>query len=96
MDASIPTNRQVSIKVTQYSCDYNNLAPQGCDQYYFGSGATGTVKTFNYDAGRHLANQDQHICVRREINNCRICWSADTITDVALSGPNAGAVIKVV
>ena len=65
VDASIPTNRQVSIKVTQYSCDYNNLAPQGCDQYYFGSGATGTVKTFNYDAGRHLANQHQHICVRR-------------------------------
>ena len=96
IDASIPTNRQISFKVTQYSCDYNNLAPQGCDQYYFGAGATGTVKTFNYDAGRHLANQHQNICVRREINNCRICWTADNVADVALSGNSAGGgVIKV-
>ena len=95
VDATIPTNRQISIKVTQYSCDYNNLAPQGCDQYYFGSTATGTVKTFNYDGGYHLANQHQHICVRREINNCKVCWSADTITDVALSGLDNNGIVKV-
>lgn len=56
--------RAWSIKVTQYSCDYDNLAPSGCDQYYFGAGATNTVQTFNYDGGKHLANQEQTICVR--------------------------------
>ena len=52
-------------QVSQYSCEYTNLAPSGCAQYYFGPDAlTGPVKTFNYDGGRHLANQNQRICVR--------------------------------
>ncbi len=52
-------------KVTQYSCDYNNLAPEGCVQYFFGS-AGQQVQTYNYNNGngRHLANQDQQVCVR--------------------------------
>ena len=29
--------RSWQIKVTQYSCDYPNLAPDGCVQYFFGS-----------------------------------------------------------
>ncbi len=29
-------SRSWSIKTTQYSCDYRNLAPQGCTQYFFG------------------------------------------------------------
>ncbi len=75
--------RQWQIKVTQYSCDYNNLAPQGCVQYYFGQTTQQVwknvyelfffvhkvylqVQTYNYDNGngRHLANQDQQVCVR--------------------------------
>ena len=46
--------------MTQYACDYPNLAPIGCDQYYFGA-TTNSVRTFNYNggAGTHLANQDQ-------------------------------------
>ena len=51
------------LQITQYSCDYNNLAPSGCTQYFFGP-TTDTVKTFNYDGGTHLADQDQNICVR--------------------------------
>ena len=61
---SVPNNRQFSIKVTQYSCDYNNLAPAGCDQWFFGSSGTGTIMSFNYDTKPHLANQHQNICVR--------------------------------
>ena len=55
--------RQWSIKVSQYSCEYSNLAPQGCTQYFFGSQSQ-TVKTFNFDGGLHLADQNQNICVR--------------------------------
>ena len=56
--------RAWSIKISQYSCSFDNLAPTGCDQYYYGSGATGYVYTFNYAGGLHLANQIQTICIR--------------------------------
>ncbi len=54
-----------SSQVTQYSCSFSNLAPNGCTQYFFGA-ATNIVQTFNYNGGNghHLANQDQSICVR--------------------------------
>ena len=57
-------NRQWNIKISQYSCNYENLAPSGCNQWFFGPGATNIVKTYNYDGGRHLADQRQTICVR--------------------------------
>jgi hypothetical protein len=84
--------RSWSIKVNQYSCDYENLAPGGCTQYHFGSSGTNYVYTFNYQSsssvasGKHLADQRQIICVRRETGNCKICWSADANTDVSVSG----------
>ena len=51
--------------MTQYACDYSNLAPSGCTQYYFGS-TTASVETYNFNGGngQHLANQRQQICVR--------------------------------
>ncbi len=76
--------RSFSIKVTQYSCDYDNLAPAGCDQYFFGSGATNQIESYNFAGGRHLANQKQTVCIRRERGNCRICYSA-ALTDVGLT-----------
>ena len=57
----------VQHQVTQYSCDFNNLAPDGCTQYYFGPQQNSAlVRTYNYDngMGRHLAEQDQNICIR--------------------------------
>jgi len=77
-----------SIKVNQYSCDYENLAPSGCTQYHFGSGGTNYVQTFNFQSGsgKHLADQKQVICVRRETGNCQVCWSADAAADVEVSG----------
>ncbi len=55
----------LKIQVTQYSCNFKNLAPQGCTQYFFDS-TFNNVQSYNYDNGNgvHLANQDQHICVR--------------------------------
>ena len=57
-------------QITQYSCDFNNLAPTGCTQYYFGA-QSDTVQTYNFDGGQHLASQNQNICVRRERGNCK-------------------------
>ena len=51
-------------QVTQYSCNFENLAPDGCTQYYYGSSAN-VVQSFNYDGSHHLANQNQQICVRQ-------------------------------
>ena len=79
-------SRAFSIKVSQLSCNDENLPPMGCTQYYYGTGGVNLVRTFNFDGGRHLANQKQVICVRREAGNCRICWSADAKSDVGTSG----------
>ncbi len=59
-------------QATQYSCNYQNLAPDGCTQYFFGS-ATGTFESYNYNSGngRQLANQQESFCFRRETGNCR-------------------------
>ncbi len=53
------------MQTTQYTCDYNNLAPSGCTQYYFGR-SLGRIQSYNYDNGQ-LANQDQAICIRQVI-----------------------------
>lgn len=63
--------RAWSIKITQYSCDYENLAPSGCVNWHFGS-TVNFVYSYNW-AGQtvHLADQRQTICVRREAGYCR-------------------------
>ena len=58
------STREWEILVTQFKCDYNNLAPSGCTQYFFGPENEGIVKSFNFDGDVHLANQNQKICVR--------------------------------
>ena len=86
------TTRQWSIKVTQYSCTFNNLAPSGCTQYFFGTdAASGTVSSFNFDQGIHLANQNQRICFRRESGQCRMCYSLEAKTDFQVSMVGATA-----
>ena len=56
-------NLEWIVKVTQYKCDFINLAPSGCTQWFFG-GMDGEVRTYNYAGGLHLAQQNQNICVR--------------------------------
>merc|ERR1712062_613969 len=86
--------RTFDIKVSQINCDSDMLAPSGCTQWYTGAGPA-HVRTFNYDggSGKHLANQDQTICVRRESGNCAVCWVADSITDVQLGGMATASVM---
>jgi len=62
------------IQIIQLACDSNSLAPRDCTQYYFGQ-TFGTVHSYNYYGGLHLANQNQLICIRKELNRCRICYS---------------------
>merc|ERR1712241_984905 len=83
----VSTTRQWAIEVTQFSCDYENLAPQGCLQYHFGNDGAGTVESFNFNAGNgiHLANQNQAICIRREANMCKICWVPAAAGDFTVS-----------
>ena len=50
-------------QITQYDCDYENLPPDGCTQYFYGA-TTDIVQTYNFDGGLHLADQDQNICIR--------------------------------
>ena len=73
--------------MTQFSCDYENLAPQGCLQYHFGNDGAGNVESFNFNAGNgiHLANQNQMICIRREANMCKICWTPAAVGDFRVS-----------
>ena len=68
----------------QYSCDFVNLAPTGCTQYYFGA-TEGLIRTYNFEGGHHLADQNQNICVRRERDFCRICYTTVMNGDFELS-----------
>lgn len=83
-----------SIRVTQYARDFSNKAPPGCLQYHFGSD-TGIIRSFNWNggAGRHLSNQNQLICIRREATRFRICYSqegGDVLNDFLISAGGAG------
>jgi len=75
-----------NIRITQYNCEYENRAPQGCTEYLFGE-STGFVYTYNWDSGNgyHLANQEQNICIRREKDNCKICYSTVQNEDFGVS-----------
>ena len=79
------TPRSWQIKVTQYDCAFENLAPAGCTQYFFGP-TSQSVQTYNFAGGQHLANQKQQICVRRERGQCKICWTTAADTDFVVSG----------
>ena len=50
------------ISVTQVRCNSKLKAPDNCLQYFTES--TGTLTSFNFAGGTHLANQDYCMCVR--------------------------------
>jgi len=92
-DNTIPTTRQVSIKISQINCASAHRAPPGCTQYFTNvAGGVKTFSTFNYSNSIHLANQKQVICFRREQGNCQICYSAPAATDMSLGGSGAKGV----
>ena len=58
------TSMLLMLQVSQYTCDFDNLAPSGCTQYFFSENGMGTFQTFNFDGGQHLANQKHKFCFR--------------------------------
>jgi hypothetical protein len=88
------SSRRFSIKASQISCNSDRKAPAGCLQYFTGDARkTGTVSSFNYAQGKHLASQKQTICFRREQGNCRVCFTA-VKADIDLGGKAAKGVVK--
>ena len=55
------------IKATQIRCDGGDdaalVAPDGCTQWHLGN-SRGEIKTFNFDGGAHLTDQNQNVCIR--------------------------------
>ena len=78
-----------SIKVSQHSCSDWWKAPTDCTQYF--TGETGTLKTYNYDSGVHLANQDYNICIRTERKMCTIYYAQTGPATFKMSGTIAGS-----
>ena len=85
VDTTLAT-RSWTIRVTQYDCSYQNLAPSGCTEYYFGD-TTGTISSYNFNSGNgyNLANQNHKICIRSEGTNCKICYTT-AVPDFQISG----------
>ena len=67
-------NSKWDIRIIQLHCNSNSLAPLDCTQYYFGQ-TSGTIHSYNFNGGLHLAKQNQLICIRKEIQMCQICYS---------------------
>ena len=50
-------SREWNITILQIPCDFENRAPPGCLQYFFGLNENGVgrvIKSFNFDGGYHL------------------------------------------
>jgi len=79
-----------NIRVTQYDSGYDNLAPFGCTQYFWkqdsDSDGKGTIQSYNWGGDKHLADQNQVICIRREDDKTKICYSTTSNTDFSISG----------
>ena len=86
--SSIISGRSWTVRVTQYDSGFENLAPAGCTQYFWNKeDSEGILYSYNYNSGNgpHLADQKQVICIRREENKAKICYSA-TNNDISISG----------
>ena len=61
---------------SQLECDAEWRPRSGCTQWF--TGVTGTLQSYNFAGGIHLANQDYAICIRQEAGYCSIEYTADT------------------
>merc|ERR1712186_168185 len=88
LDGTTIASREWTIRITQYECGYENLAPPGCTQYYYGEDSA-VFKSYNFDGGYHLADQEQSICIRREKGSYKICYATADPYDFQISGGKA-------
>lgn len=90
--------RDWDITVLQYECGYVNSAPPGCTQYLWadtGLQVAGWILSYNFQAAgtKHLANQNQKVCIRRERT---ICWASFYLLAAGtynIAGRSAGAAL---
>ena len=81
------------IQVMQIPCTAEWRPPEGCLQYF--TGTTGTIQSYNYAGGYHLASQKYSNCVRTEQGYCSIAYSAViTASDFSLSGTAGTALLQ--
>jgi len=85
VDNQVAFSRQWKIRITQYTCDSVERAPEGCLQYL--TGISGNVSSFNWKLqdnmngqsfSNHLSNLRYNVCVRRESGYCSIEWGVGT------------------
>ncbi len=79
----------------QIPCNTPYTPPDNCLQYY--TGITGTVQSFNFQTGgaRHLADQNQRICIRPERGRCSITYAVAAINGaISVSGTIAATAIE--
>ena len=69
-----------SILVTQYSSDFNNKAPKGCLQYFFGANE-GIIKDLNWNSGKSM-ERNKRICIRREANRSNMVYHQAGRTEI--------------
>jgi len=67
--------RALEVQVSQIACTDPNKPPEGCTQWY--TGVSGTIRSYNYPGGYHLASQEYIICLRREEGYCSNSYYAD-------------------
>jgi len=69
-------SRSWSIQVAQIECNKEWSPPQGCTQYF--TGVSGTIVSYNFQGGSHLADHDYQNCIRTEQGYCSITYTGST------------------
>jgi len=82
------SQRNLNIHVTQFDRADEMGGPSGCLQYY--TELTGTIRTFNWQtdaaSSTHLSNQNYDVCIRRGLDRCVICYSAEISLAAGIAG----------
>merc|ERR1719445_1399206 len=74
----ITTAKSYNILARQIACTATWKAPTDCVQYF--TGATGSVKSYNFGGGQLLRTQIYNNCIRTEAGYCAIQWKESSTT----------------
>lgn len=98
--ATTTTGATFSIKVSQIECSSTMRAPTDCAQYF--TGASGFIKSYNWDGSVNVAGTQFTHCFRRENGYCAIAYNEvngqtiDTFQTDDTTGTNLGMLTNVV
>merc|ERR1711953_118242 len=92
VNTGVSTTRTWQIKVTQYTCESQNIPRENCLQWH--TGTSGTIFGFGWDTSvttitsnshTHLQDQNYEICFRRERGYCSLCFTAQIFGTAAIA-----------